>query len=48
MRLRVTETPKVQSLHAADESRDIEHGRIDVIRLGGISFERVTFEPGWR
>jgi len=44
----VTETPHVQSLDAADESRELERGRVDLIRLGRISFNRATFEPGWR
>ena len=44
----MTETPHVQSLDAADESRQLERGRVDLIRLGGISFDRATFEPGWR
>lgn len=44
----VTETPHVQSLDAADESRALERGRVELIRLGGISFDRATFEPGWR
>ena len=44
----VTETPHVQSLDAAEESREFELGRVDLIRLGGISFDRATFAPGWR
>ena len=44
----MTETPHIQSLDAADESRELERGRVDLIRLGGISFDRATFEPGWR
>ena len=44
----VTETPHVQSLDEADESRELERGRVDLIRLGGISFDRGIFEPGWR
>lgn len=44
----MSDTPHVQSLDGADESRELERGRVDVIRLGGISFDRATFEPGWR
>lgn len=44
----MTETPHVRSLDAADESRELVRGRVDLIRLGGISFGRATFEPGWR
>jgi Cupin domain len=38
----------VRSFDAADESRQLEGGRVDLIRLGGMSFDRATFEPGWR
>lgn len=44
----MTGTPHVQSLDEADESRELEGGRVDLIRLGGISFDRAIFEPGWR
>ena len=44
----MNETPHVQSLDEADESRELELGRVDLIRLGGISFDRATFAPGWR
>ena len=44
----MTETPHVQSFDAAEESRELERCRVDLIRLGGISFDRATFEPGWR
>lgn len=44
----MTETSHVQSLDAPDESRELERGRVDLIRLGGISFDRAIFEPGWR
>jgi len=44
----VTETPHVQSLDAADESRPLELARVDLIELGGLAFDRATFEPGWR
>lgn len=44
----VTETPHVQSLDAANERLELELGRVDLIRLGGISFSRATFAPGWR
>jgi len=44
----MTQTPHVQSLDAADESRVLELGRVDLIELGGLAFDRATFEPGWR
>ncbi len=30
------------------ETREIEKGKIDVITIGGITFGRATFQPGWR
>lgn len=31
----------------ADETREIELGRVDVVELGGVHFGRAIFEPGW-
>lgn len=44
----MTETPQIRSLDAAGESRALELGRVDLIELGGLAFDRATFEPGWR
>ena len=33
---------------APDETRDFEHGRVDVVRLAGSTAAQATFEPGWR
>ena len=44
----MTQTAHVQSLDAADESRALELGRVDLIELGGLAFDRATFELGWR
>jgi quercetin dioxygenase-like cupin family protein len=44
----VTEPPHIRSLDAANESRALELGRVDLIELGGLAFVRATFEPGWR
>ena len=51
MRLReetVTETPQIRRLDAADESRTLKFAHVDLIELGGLAFDRATFEPGWR
>ena len=40
--------PQIKRLDAASESRSLSLGRIDLIELGGIAFDRATFEPGWR
>lgn len=44
----MTDAARVRSFDAADESRQLERARVDLVRLGGISFDRATFEPGWR
>ena len=31
-----------------DETRIFEKGRVDLITLGGVTFGRATFEPGWK
>lgn len=38
----------MKSLDATSASRILPFGRVDLIRLGGIAFDRATFEPGWR
>jgi hypothetical protein len=42
------EQPRVESLDAASESRTVPFGRVDLVKLGGLAFDRATFEPGWR
>lgn len=31
-----------------DETREMEKGRFEIIRLGGMTIGRATYEPGWR
>ena len=31
-----------------DETRELEHGRLDIVHLAGSTATHVTFEPGWR
>jgi hypothetical protein len=31
-----------------DEARLMEKGRFDLVRLGGLTIGRATYEPGWR
>jgi hypothetical protein len=31
-----------------DETRTFEKGRFDVVRLGGMTIGRATYEPGWK
>jgi hypothetical protein len=37
-----------RSFARPDETRSFEKGRMDVITLGGVTFGRATFEPGWK
>lgn len=31
-----------------DETRSFEHGRVDLVDIGGSQIGRLTLEPGWR
>ena len=33
---------------AADETRTFEKGRFEIVRMGGLSVGRATYEPGWK
>ena len=33
---------------APDEVREFDHGRFELVRLGGLVVGRATYEPGWR
>ncbi len=37
-----------QNLRDADEVRESEKGRAEIVRLAGTSVARITLEPGWR
>jgi hypothetical protein len=39
---------EVKSLDKADETREFENGKVDVVRLGDHSIGRTTLQPGWR
>jgi ethanolamine utilization protein EutQ (cupin superfamily) len=32
----------------SDETRTFDKGKVDLIKLGGITFGRGTFQPGWK
>ena len=38
----------VKSFVRPEETRSFEKGRMDVVTLGGVTFGRATFEPGWK
>lgn len=33
---------------APDESREVERGRFEIIRVGKLTVGRVTYQPGWK
>jgi mannose-6-phosphate isomerase-like protein (cupin superfamily) len=37
-----------KNVSAADEVRSFEHGKMSIVKLGGVTFGRATFQPGWR
>jgi len=41
-------TIEVKSLDSPDETREFEHGQLDLVRIGGSDIGRLTLQPGWR
>jgi hypothetical protein len=39
---------EVRSFESSDERREIPNGVLDAIKLGGSTFGRSVFQPGWR
>jgi hypothetical protein len=37
-----------KNLDAPDETRNFEHGELTSVSLGGVTFARAEFRPGWR
>ena len=37
-----------KSLDTPDENRSFDHGEIQAVTLGGVTFSRAVFRPGWR
>ena len=37
-----------KSLNSPDETRSFPKGKVEVATVGGVTFGRATFEPGWR
>ncbi len=44
----LTNPVALRRFDAPDESRSFEKGRFDIIRIGGMTLGRATYEPGWR
>ncbi len=38
----------LKRFEAPDEAREMVKGRFEVVRLGGITVGRATYEPGWK
>jgi hypothetical protein len=38
----------LKSFEAPDEVRDFVKGRFEIVRIGGMTIGRATYQPGWR
>ena len=38
----------LKNFEAPDECREMELGRFEIIRLGGMTIGRATYQPGWK
>jgi hypothetical protein len=38
----------LRSFDHPDETRELTRGRFDIIRIGGMTIGRATYEPGWK
>ncbi len=41
-------TSEQKRFAAPDETREFEHGRVDLLNIGGGAVGRLTLQPGWR
>jgi quercetin dioxygenase-like cupin family protein len=39
---------EIRRFDAADEVRTFEHGRFELVQVGGITLGRAVYEPGWQ
>jgi len=39
---------EVKRFDSSDETRNFDKGAFEVMRSGGISIGRATYEPGWK
>jgi quercetin dioxygenase-like cupin family protein len=37
-----------KNLTQPDESRIVENGQVDLVRVGGVTFTQLTLQPGWQ
>ena len=38
----------LKSFESPDECREMQLGRFEIIRLGGVTIGRATYQPGWK
>ena len=38
----------VRSFDKPDETRELTRGRFEIVRIGGLTIGRATYEPGWK
>ena len=38
----------LRHFEAPDEVREFEKGRFEIVKIGGLTIGRATYEPGWR
>jgi hypothetical protein len=38
----------LKRFHTPDEVREMKNGRFEIVRLGGLTIGRATYQPGWR
>ena len=38
----------IRRFNSPDETRRFEHGSFELVKLGGMTVGRATYEPGWR
>ena len=44
----ILEKSELKSFEQPDEIREFPHGRLELVRIGGVVVGRATLEPGWR
>ncbi len=44
----MTQQMQKKSFSEPDETRNFDHGHLELVTLGGVTFGKATLEPGWR
>ena len=44
----IAEKPQMRSFEKPEEIREFPNGRLELVKIGGATVGRATFEPGWR